>query len=147
MSHESAPPTVSTIGIDLGKKLPSCRSRSTRGDRLATDRRQLLAAPTRDRTRNLVARLVQEKPRPINSRPRMASASSPPSNSATSDGETVMSHGLSEGDNSSVQRSTGDNVTVTLPSLKSCVLNVFRDVLVSTPVVRSKVRFVAIRPR
>ena len=35
MSHKSAPSTVSTIGIDIGRELPSCRLRSARGDHLA----------------------------------------------------------------------------------------------------------------
>jgi hypothetical protein len=58
-----------------------------------------------------------------NSRLRIASASSLPSNSAMSDGDTDMNQGLSASGNSRVQRSTGESTT--FPFSKSCILNAF----------------------
>jgi hypothetical protein len=84
---------------------------------------------------------------PINSRLRIASANSPPSNAATSEEDTVVNHGLSDSGSSSVQRSTGDSVAVAVPFLNSRVPNGFSDAVVSAPVLTSNVRFVAIRPR
>src|SRR5205823_3439589 len=80
-----------------------------------------------------------------NSRLRIASASSLPSNSAMSDGDTDMNHGLSARGSSSVQRSTGESATFPVP--KSSALNAFGEVVVSVPLVRSNVLLVEIRPR
>lgn len=76
----------------------------------------------------------------INLRLITASFNSLPSNSATSEAETVVKHGFSASGSSSVHRSTGVSMTVSLS--KSCVVDAFGDVVVLAPAAGSNVRFV-----